>query len=163
MAFIAVILAAMSAVILNQQKEMRALSENFAALDVQRELMTSFADGSLCTYTVARRGVSFDSTTLSPRVSKEFTFNQIQSSASASAPPLLELNAPASSFSSSLYVKSIKLKINSGSAGVYRGLWIVEFDSNRSVRALKPVLISTELNVDASEPHNSKILSCKTL
>jgi hypothetical protein len=66
----------------------------------------------------------------------------------------------ASASSSTLFVSGIKLVVTAGSGGNYYGNWVIDFDSTKTVRALKPLALATTLTVDDSTPTAAKILGC---
>lgn len=155
----------------NQLKETRALSEKLAAMDLEKLLIASLADGSVCSYVLGPNPSwqTFDSTLPLPQT---ITLTNPSPDAAAlyisilpgptNGPLAVQVGKPVSAVSSRLTVTSIQLQIASGASGSYLGNWIVNFDPATEVRALKPVFISTKLTVDTTIPTSAKITGCQS-
>lgn len=164
---IGIISIAMAAIIslqISQQRETRALSEKLSTLDVERLLVTSLADGSTCSYILnTPTALSFDSTTLSPTSPQYLTptlplYSRVVSG--VPGPVLAQVGSPLTPSTPSLVVSNIRLKIESGVGSTYLGRWEIAFNPNSLVRPIKPISISTLLNVDTTIPTAATITSC---
>jgi len=169
--------AGFAAMVGNQARSLRALSEKSAAFDLQQLLTSSLADGSVCQYVLNNPNVlTFDSTTVSPATPQTINLTNPTADTAAlylkllpnpSAPPALipgptivQVDKPASPLSNSLIVQSIQLQITAGGGGSYLGNWLINFDSSKTVHTLKPVSVSTSLTVDTTTPSAAKIIGC---
>src|SRR5688572_2750716 len=92
MGTVIVFMGGATAMILSQNKELRAISEKVAAMELQRSMEDYLSDSDLCSYTIQKSGAIFDATRLSSAAPREIKFNQIQMKASPTAPPLVEVN-----------------------------------------------------------------------
>lgn len=146
-----VIALSMSAMLVNQTRETRALSEKLAANDFQQHLTRSFADGSLCTQLL--QTLTFDSTYAVPGSSNPPTLNltitSIPIGTAPFAPPLATAGKPLSPIASTL-VAALSTDVHppfevtnimgtsSGGIGNYTGFFQINFDDTKLVRSLKP-------------------------
>ncbi len=156
----AIVMVGFSSMILNQQKETKAVSEVLAGLDLQKNLISALADGSVCNHILNNpTQLTFNSNNL-PRVLTPSL--PIYASVVSGVPSAVvaQVGQPASVYSTSMVVKSVRLNITSGSGSTYTGNWIIDFDETKSVRPHKPITVSTILNVDSSIPGNTKITGC---
>jgi hypothetical protein len=168
------LMAAFASMMVNQQTETRALSEKFGALDLQQFLTASLADGSVCAYVMNIPTVlTFDSTTPLPHTITlpDPDLNGQRAALYASilpGPPIApgpvaaQVGKAPSQVARTLVVKSIQLQITQGSSGGYSGNWLVNFDSTLSVRAIKPVSVSTVITADTSIPTAARITGCQS-
>lgn len=145
----------------NQHKETKSVSEILAGLDLQKNLISVLSHGSVCSYIVNNpTQLSFHSgqplpQTITPTL-------PIYANVSAGVPGAIitQVGQPASNYSSSMIVESIKLRVLSGSGTTYTANWIIEFDKSKSVRPHKPITVSTVLSVDNTTPSATKIVDC---
>lgn len=159
-----IVMASVTSFQVSQQRETRALSEKLAALDGEKLLISALMDGSTCLHILNNPApMTFNSTTLSPMTPQYITpslplYAKVQSG--TPGPVVAEVGKLLSASSPSLVVTSVRLRVNSGSGNTYLGAWEVAFDNSKTIRALKPISISTILTVDNSVPTASKITSC---
>lgn len=147
----------------HQSRETRSLREVLASMDLQKTLTAVLADGTVCHHVLnGSTPRTFDSTVVSATRPQTIKVNQIPISASAGAPALVEAGLKASSYSDSLRVSSIRLDIRGGSGSTYIGDWVVEFDSSKTTRQVRPVSVSTTLLVDKTNPKAARITGCQS-
>lgn len=157
-----IVMTGFMSAIFYQNQETRAVSEVLAAMDLQKVLIATFADGSVCKHILNTPSPrTFDSTAIKTNKPQVINVNQIPVSVSAGAPNVAQVGAYASAYSNSLRINSIRLEIVSGAGGSYLGNWIVDFDRSKTVRQVRPVSISTLLDVDSSVPAAAKIKDCQ--
>ncbi len=156
----AIVMVGFSSMILNQQKETKSVSEILAGLDLQKNLISALADGSVCNHILNNpTQLTFNSNNLPRDLEPSLPiYASVVSGVVGSV--IAQEGQPASVYSSSMVVKSIRLNITSGSGSTYTGNWIIDFDETKSVRPHKPITVSTILNVDSSAPGNTKIIGC---
>jgi hypothetical protein len=165
-----IVMMAVSSMFLSQQTETRALSEKLASLDLERVLIAALADGKVCAYVLNNPTVlTFNSAAALPQTitlpSSSINPAKLYSGIIPGPPVLpgpivVEVNKPASAISNSLVVQSIQLQIISGVGSNFTGTWAITFDSTKTVRAIKPVYVTTMLTVDNTIPAFSKITGC---
>ncbi len=169
-AIMTVIMAVFAGMMTSQWRETRALTEKLAAMDLEKLLISSMADGAVCAYVLNNpTTLTFNSATLPQIIT-------LPNPNAKGAPATLYTNilpglvpgaiavqdgGLASPISQNLKVKSIQLQINAGSNGHYVGQWIVIFDPASMVRSLAPVTVSTVLEAnDTTNPLAATITSC---
>lgn len=156
-----VMMGAMS-MMTHQSRETRALAETLAAMDLQKTLIATIADGNICHHILNNPTQrTFDSTSLSPTSPQVIRLNRIPISTAASAPSVAEVGEKASSYSNSLIVNDIRLNIKEGVGNTYLADWVVDFDSSKTVRQLRPVTVSARLIVDRTTPIATRIIACQ--
>ncbi len=166
MGIISVVFASM---MVNQSRETQALEQKLASSDLEKTLIAALADGSVCQYVLNNPHAStFNSTLVTPATPQTITLSgplyaSINNSTTPSTPgPIVaQTGQPASAYSSSLIVNSIQLSITSGSGNTYLGNWLVGFDNTKTVRAIRPVSVSTTLTVDITNPAAAAITACQ--
>lgn len=160
----------------DHSRSTQALTEKFAALDLQQLMTTSLADGAVCKYVLNNPTVlTFDSTLLTPSTPQIITLpdpdsagnrprlytSMLPSAPSMPGPVIAEVSLPASPLANTLVVKSIQLKITSGSGTSYAGHWQVHFDPEKTIRPVKPVSVAVKLDADITVPASAKIVGCQ--
>jgi prepilin-type N-terminal cleavage/methylation domain-containing protein len=154
MGILLIVMLAVANLQVSQMKEVRALSEKLAVLDLERLLISSLADGTICTAQLATNAVNpsapyhIDSTALS---TMSISLTSIPASSAVGAIPLIStLPSPAVS---QIKIASIIVKnfISSGSPNQYIADLEVRFDSSLLVRALKPLTIKLNLRTDGAD------------
>ena len=156
----AIMMVGFSSMLLNQQKETKSVSEILAGLDLQKNLISALADGSVCNHILNNpTQLTFNSNNLPRDLFPSLPIYASVVSGVVGA-VIAQEGQPASVFSTSMVVKDIRLNITSGSGSTYTGNWIIDFDETKSVRPHKPVTVSTILKVDSSAPGNTKITGC---
>lgn len=156
----AILMVGFSSMILNQQKETKSVSEILAGLDLQKNLISVLAEGSVCNYILNNpTQLTFNSSSLPETITPSLP---IYASVASGVPGVVvaQVGQTASVYSSSMVIKSIRLDITNGSGSTYTGNWIIDFDETKSVRPHKPVAITAILNVDNSVPAAAKITGC---
>ena len=144
----------------NQQKETKSVSEILAGLDLQKNLISVLAEGSVCNHILNNpTQLTFNSNNLPQTITPSLP---IYASVTSGIPGVIiaQVGQRASVYSPSMVIKSIVLNITNGSGTTYTGNWIIDFDETKSVRPHKPVTVSTILKVDSSAPGNTKITGC---
>ncbi|AFY00772.1 hypothetical protein [Bdellovibrio bacteriovorus] len=154
----AVLALTMANLLNNQYKEVKALQESLAAMDLQKYLTATLANGSICKFVT--QGKTFNYTLIQPGKPQVLTFNSLPVRALTGSPAAIQVGQSASAISNSLTVSNISLAIETQSATSFTGRWIVDFDNSKLVRALKPLSISTTIEADINIPSSSKIQSC---
>ncbi len=162
-AIMLVIGAGISSLILSQAKETRALSEILAALDLEKNIIASMADGSVCQYMLNNPSQTKLNTMLA--LPQKFDspgpiFTKI--TPTGPGPVVAKVGDTASAYSTSMVIKSIKLEVLNGAGSSYKGQWLIDFDETKSVRAHKPISVGATLNVDATDPTAAKFVGCMT-
>ncbi len=156
----AIIMVGFSSMILNQQKETKSVSEILAGLDLQKNLISVLAEGSVCNHILNNpTQLTFNSSALPQTLTPSLP---IYASVMSGTPSVVvaQVGQSASVYSSSMVIKSIKLNITNGSGSTYKGDWIVDFDETKSVRPHKPVTVTAVLTVDSTIPTATKIVAC---
>ncbi len=169
MALISILIIGFATLFMNQQRETRALSEKLAAMDLEKLLIGSLADGSVCAYVLNHPTIlTFDSTKLPQTITLPSVPGQPAALYTSidpgpkPGPVAAQAGAPASQVSDSLIVQSIQLQVTSGKKGRYYGDWIVSFDNTTDVRALKPLQVANLLIVDdTTSPTKSTVTACQ--
>ena len=157
-----IIMAGFTSMLMSQNKETKALSEVLASFDLQKTLVGSLSDGTVCGYVLNNpTAIPFNSTAL------PFTIvlpanRPLYAGVSGGVPtvPVAQVNAAASPFAKSLVVKEIKLTITSGSGNKFFGQWQIDFDPALSVRAHKPAIIGTVLTANITTPTAATVTGC---
>ncbi|WP_041577122.1 PulJ/GspJ family protein [Bdellovibrio bacteriovorus] len=156
----ALLAATVASVLSHQSKEARALNEQLAAADLQKLLISTLADGSVCKYVLNNPNPqTFNSTIASKINPQNMTVSKLYTN-TAGTTTTAEVGKQASGYSNTLFVKNIRLQIDSGHDSNWSGQWLVEFDETKTVRPLKPLSISTTILADISSPSAAKILNC---
>lgn len=171
-AMMGIVVVGMASMFNYQNREARALSEKLGSTDLEKTLIASLADGSVCRYVLnTPNPLTFDSTAVSPSNPQTITLTSpLYASVTPGEPPtpgpvIAKVGVAASSYSSTLIVKAIKLQITDGSGSSFTGNWLVEFDSTKTVRPLRPVSVSTTLKVNTESPNSptsAAIASCQS-
>lgn len=160
-AIISFIGAAFASMILSQQKEGRSLAEKLSSLDLQQLLISTFADGSVCTYLMT------DSSQANNRSASTFNVNDLQNQtitfknlparAAAGAAIVAALDEAVSPLAPHLKVSEIAIRNIQGSSDYYTADLQISFSG--SVRALKPISVKTILQTDSASPANAKTIT----
>lgn len=155
-----IIMAGFSSMLIHQNRENKALKENFASLDLHKTLLSVLSYGPMCSYLLNNPTVLTFNTASLPQTLTPSLPIYASLPITTSSIPVAKIGETASSFSESMIVKSISLKVLSGSDKTYLAKWVIGFDEDKSVRAHKPVEITTILTVDNSSPTAAKIVDC---
>lgn len=152
MAVMAIGMVAFSSMMKVQQNEVRALSEKLASLDLEKLLITTLANGSICTALLSNSAVNSDAPyTIDASSSIDLSTQGIPASDAPGAPSLIRAGDLASTMSPTLKVGSIKVS-NFTSVGSDRYLAEIQvsFDSSSWIRPIKPIKVKTAINTAAN-------------
>lgn len=160
-----------SSMIHNLQRQNSQITQKLAALDIQRNLTSLFADSSnICNFMVANRAPqTFNPTTVGSSSPPSISFAEIPSKGLAGAPPAFAVSGtvPASHLSNQLIVSSIALKdfecIPSpctADTAQFRANMTVEFDPSNLVIGLMPLKIPVTL-ASVGLPGSKVLSSCQ--
>ena len=147
----------------NQQKETKALSDKMAALDLEKLVIATLADGSVCKFIFtdpSQSGNRSKQTFNSSDPSDSISFNQIPASNNPSGAPFVaKVGELASPISRSVKVQAIQANVVSGSGDQFIANLSVAFSG--TIRPIKPAVVQLMLFTDpASKPTEKKILDC---
>lgn len=137
----AIIFAATASLIASQQKEGRALAEKMASLDLERLLINSLSNGTICSAELASNVFNstgpykIDTSNLATQV---INLSSLHASKLASAPTLISVGQTASSLSYSLKIDTIRFQnfVSAGLPDLY--LTDLEVSLKGGVRSFKP-------------------------
>ncbi len=161
---LSILIVGLATILVNQQRESRALAEKLASLDLEKLLTASLADGSVCAYVLNNPTVlTFNANALPQTiVLPSSTLYTSIVAGPTPGPVAAQAGKPASPLSSTLIVNSISLQINSGFNGRYDGSWLINFDNtNNLIRPIQPVSIPNLLIVDDSIPAQAVTTACQ--
>ncbi len=163
----AILMAGFSSMMLNQNKETRAVAEILSAQDLMKSMIGSLTKGDVCHYILSTR--SFDASQVvagNPQLIDIGT-QPIYSSMVASGTPgsvLIKKGDKASAYTSSLEIESIQFEVTTGAIagpiGNFQGRWIVNFDGSKTVRKLRPLSISAVITANTTVPTAAGTISC---
>lgn len=158
---LSILTAGLTTMISQQARETKALAELLAKRDLQTVLTAALSSGSVCTYIANNSAppLTFDSTAVLPQTLIP-TLPLYASADPLPGPVVAQIGDIASPYAGSVIINSIQLKITAGSGSSYLGNWEIGFDSTNTVRALKPISVSTTLTVDNSIPVAARITKC---
>ena len=163
----AIVMAGFSSMLLNQNKETRAVSEILSAQDLQKTIIAVMAKGDVCQYILAPKTFNAQAVIAGTIQEIDMGVQPIYGSMVTSATPgvaIIKKGDRASGFTSSLIVESIKFIIDSGNYvginGSFNGRWVIDFDGTKSVRKLRPVSVAAVIYADTSIPTAAKPVSC---
>ncbi len=163
----AIMMAGFSSMLLNQNKETRAVSEILSAQDLQKTIIAVMAKGDVCQYILAPKTFNAQAVRAGTIQEIDMGVQPIYGSMVTSATPgvaIIKKGDRASGFTSSLIVESIKFIIDSGdyvgSKGSFNGRWVIDFDGTKSVRKLRPVSVAAIIYADTSTDTAAKSISC---
>ncbi|MGZ3818139.1 MAG: type IV pilus modification PilV family protein [Bdellovibrio sp.] len=158
-----ILISGISAMTINQQKETRALSEKLAALDLEKLLISSLSDGSICTAELASTVFHPSAYVINTTQLNQQTISlpNLHASSTSGAAYLTETNQPVSAMASQLLVDTIKFQ-NFTSTGPADNYFVdLQVAFKNGVRPLKPVTIKMIVKTNPTDPPNAKtILSC---
>lgn len=154
-AIASIAMAAITSMVIHQQKETRGLSEKLGSLETERVLSFALADGSLCTAELSNSALNpsapYTVNTMDLSAN-HFSLNSIHTSAAVGSPNLISVGTKASPASPSLFVKTISVRnlAASGTTNQYLAELIVDFDETKLVRPLQPISIRLFILTDAA-------------
>ncbi|MGZ3768852.1 MAG: prepilin-type N-terminal cleavage/methylation domain-containing protein [Bdellovibrio sp.] len=157
-----IVLAGMTTMQINMQKETKALTEKMAVLDLEKFLISTLADGSICTAeltpSILNGSSSFSVNVGNPSKTSIVLPSGIHSSITDPSKVLVQPGALISPLSN-VKVKPNGVTVsNFANAGtdLYTATINVEFESDNLVRSLKPISVKTMVNTDPG----GKIAAC---
>lgn len=154
------------ATVMNQQnKELKALQENLAVLDLEKSLIAATSSGQVCQYVLNSPSPrTFNATNVFAGRPEEINLGSSPIPASVvggtPGPTLVQAGVPIANQNSRVHVKAVKFVINSGAGANFTGHWQVEFDNTRTVRSLKPLKVSGSLVADTTNPAAATVSLC---
>jgi hypothetical protein len=165
-AIMSIVTLGMASTINHMSVQSRALSEKLASMDLEKLLIASLSNGSVCNYLLKDK--TFNSNlSLSPASPVVITSpTRIYASYDPTAttplgPTVAEVGQLASPYSESLKVSAIKMELTGRSGSSFTGRWRVDFDGTKLVRPIKPIYVSMTLGADTSDAANAKVTSCQ--
>ncbi|MFS4460543.1 type II secretion system protein J [Bdellovibrio sp. HCB2-146] len=161
----AIIGLAITSLVVSQQKETRALTDKLSSLDLQQLMISTLADGTVCTFQLTDPSEAPHRTlpviNINNLAAVNITFNRILIRGAVGAPVLITRGEVVSGLSSQLKVRSITLGNLQGTNNFYTAEYLVDFDSTWS-RPPKPIKVRTTLQMDPASPNTAKtIVGCK--
>ena len=163
----AILMAGFSSMMLNQNKETRAVAEILSAQDLMKSMIGSLAKGDVCYYILSTKTFNANQVVAGNPQIIDIGTQPIYSSMAASGTPgpvLIKKGDKASAYTSSLEVESIQFEITSGTVtgvqGNFQGRWIVNFDGTKSVRRLKPLSVTAVITANTTVPTAAGTISC---
>ncbi|MES2964969.1 MAG: hypothetical protein V4760_13850, partial [Bdellovibrionota bacterium] len=131
----------MASVFTQQQKEMTAIGEKLATVELNRELMATLNSAALCTYQLTTPTLTFDSTAINASPPPILSLSEILSRPIATAPVVAKVGQRVSPNVSSVVVSAITVRnFVALSSDEFAAEVAVEFDTAKLVRPLKPVI-----------------------
>lgn len=174
---VTVVATAVSTMIQSQVQETRAINERLTALDFQKSLSIALADGSVCNYVLNNPSVkTFDATKITANSPQDISLSASEplyasytKSTGTAGAVIAQVGKAPMSEAPNMVVNSIKLSIDgapnplpSPGAGInFTGKWLINFDSSKMVRAIKPVTVPALLTVDMTNPASATITGCQ--
>ena len=163
----AILMAGFASMMLNQNKETRAVAEILSAQDLMKSMIGSLAKGDVCYYILSTKTFNANQVVAGNPQIIDIGNQPIYSSMAASGTPgpvLIKKGDKASAYTSSLEVESIQFEITSGTItgpqGNFQGRWIVNFDGSKSVRRLKPLSVTAVITANTTVPTTAGTISC---
>ena len=163
----AILMAGFSSMMLNQNKETRAVAEILSAQDLMKSMIASLAKGDVCHHILSTRNFNAAQVVAGNPFTINIGTQPIYSSMVASGTPgpvLIKKGDKASAYTSSLEIESIQFEVTTGiiagSIGNFQGRWIVNFDGSKSVRKLRPLSISAVITANTTVPNMANTISC---
>ncbi|MBK9323760.1 MAG: prepilin-type N-terminal cleavage/methylation domain-containing protein [Bdellovibrionaceae bacterium] len=156
--------------IVAQTKEVRALQENLAKLDLEPAVIRALSAGGICSYvlkdptqsstatTPNRSQDAIDTTDATTLAASSVSIQNLPSSVSVSGNSVARVGANASANSNSVKILSMKF-INFRANGVdqYLADFEIAFDPALTVRSLRPIVIKNiGISTKATDPVNAK-------
>jgi hypothetical protein len=175
-----IVMMAMQSMFATLNTESRALNEKLGTLDLEKVMIASLADGSVCKYVMqGPSAVPFDST--APMTPDKPLSIVLPSPAGAPAtlyatytpangavpekigPVVAQVGQQPSASARTLVIKQISLQLTGkgSSPDQFTGYWEIDFDGTKLVRALKPVMIATTITADITSPTSAKVAGCQ--
>lgn len=140
-----------------QSRETRSLEERLAALDLEKSIISSLTNFSVCSFMINHGGghtlTVANIGTATPPV---LTISKVFAGSTPASLVLAETGQPVSPYVRSLIPLSIKIEniLRTGLADTYSGDLMIQYDNARLVRPLKPTRVRVSLRTTgAVDPH----------
>ncbi len=160
-------MAGFASMMLNQNKETRAVAEILSAQDLMKSMIGSLAKGDVCYYILSTKTFNANQVVAGNPQIIDIGTQPIYSSMAASGTPgpvLIKKGDRASAYTSSLEVESIQFEITNGTItgpqGNFQGRWVVNFDGSKSVRKLRPLSVTAVITANTTNPAMAGTISC---
>ena len=155
-----------ASLIATQQKETKALTEKLASLDLEKLLITSLADGSICTGELSNPLINplapftINATNPATLAASLIRLSSLHASTLVGAPILIKTGELASALSVSLKISSLTVQNFKSTGGTNQFLanLTVTFDNRFLVRPVKPLVFTSNIATDPLSPINAKII-----
>ncbi|WP_413290174.1 type II secretion system protein [Bdellovibrio sp. HCB337] len=156
---------ALTSLIVSQQKESRALADKLSALDLQQLLISTLADGSVCTFQLTDPSEASHRSAQTINIQNIATeiieLDRILLRGVAGSSVLIAKDGSVSALSPQMTVKSIVLENIQGSNDFFTANYRVDFAST-SIRPPKAITVKTTLQTNPASPNSAKqIVGCK--
>jgi hypothetical protein len=168
MGIMTIMASTMSTMIVNQQRSANQLADRLAALDLERQLISTFADGQVCTYLLTSgAGTPIDPMNLGATQFPLIT--NVPSRGVANAPTVVDTNgSPISEMSPRMKANVIRMKDLAcaeppcaPASDQFKANLVVEFDNALAGFPIRPVTIPVMLKT-AGPPGDKKVSTCAT-
>lgn len=173
MGILGILMTAMISFFQSQNREVKALQESLARLDLEASMIKTFSSSGICSFILSDPSQSATSTnpnrsidaidvsSASSLSSVSIGVNRIPIVATSSAPDLVKVGGLASVNSASLKIASMKFE-NFRSVGIdqYVADFNIDFDQTLLVRKMKSLTIKNiNINTKTADPSNAKTIS----
>lgn len=156
-----ILITLFASIVTSQQKEIKSLTEKQAYIEFSNFAIDTLSTGEVCKFETNNPTVQTLDLTPDNIQNAKFTFNELHTKPDSTSPMLVRVGDAVSSLTNSLVVKSIELAEFSGGGPSYLANWVIKFDEEKTVRALKPLKIKTMVNFDTANLAASKVQNCK--
>lgn len=173
MGILGILMTAMISFFQTQNREVKALQESLARLDLEASMIKTFSSSGICSFVLSDSSQSpsgtnpnrsvdtIDVSSTSSLSSINITIDRVPIAAASSSPDLVKVGGLASANSNSLKIASMKFE-NFRSVGVdqYMADFVIDFDQTLLVRKMKALTIKNiNINTKATDPSNAKSVS----
>ncbi len=162
-----IMMAGFASMLTSQGKETRALAEVLGVQDLQKSMIGIMAKGDVCQFMLQTKTFNAQAVQNGEAQEIDMGTDPIYSgmvNATTPGPVFIKKGDKGSAFTSSLVVENIKFVVDSGSYagsnGAFIGHWIINFDSSKSVRKLKPVSVAAVIYANTASPSAAQSTSC---
>lgn len=147
----------------DMRNETRSLEEKLAALNLEGSLIRTFQDLGICTNILTQPTPwEFNSTLIGSATPPVYNLTSIPSTSLVGAAALIEVGKSASPLSSSLIISKIQLTRITGSGNNYSGEFVIDFDTTKTIRSIKPLSFQMNFFTDPTTPVSAKkVLGCQ--
>ncbi len=160
---LSIIMIGMSSYMVAQQREARSLTEVLAKIDIEKLLLTSLADGSVCTAELSNNALNasapytIDTTSATTAAATVINLSGLHASSAVGSPFIIQTGSAPSPMAESLKVNSITLTnfISTGIADQYKADLIIAFNG-ALIRQLRPIILQSIITTKSTDPINAK-------